>query len=363
MQDEVSRFVRDTLRIMGEVMAEHFGVETLARISGVDLPTEEEKQQLMASLQPPPPAPMMGMGMPAAPAPRSHPRSQRPRAAVMLQKPTWEQVGQLLQDDARATSGSTSRPIRPSARTRSSRRSSAWRCSRPWPTSCSKPSRPSRQNPQMGPLLGQMLMFTLRSFKAGRTLENVFEATMKKLEEAAGQPPNDPNKAKADADLAKTQAQGQTAIQVNNAKIAAEKRAGRTQGRSSTSRPRWPSSRRRQQQEAQTSRSSSTATRCAPPWKSACTRWKRHSRSVWPPCRPPATRSRPRCCQLQTLLQHMKGKTAVEVAEIGADTTLEAAQISAAEPGNRRRLMPMYMMHCDQCGHTHDIYRSIAKIE
>jgi hypothetical protein len=43
MQDEVSRFVRDTLRIMGEVMAEHFGIETLARISGVDLPTEPSR--------------------------------------------------------------------------------------------------------------------------------------------------------------------------------------------------------------------------------------------------------------------------------------------------------------------------------
>src|SRR5437868_7106817 len=82
---------------MGEVMAEHFGVEMLAKISGVDLPTEQQKQQMQMSLQPPPSQPPM-MGMPPQPpAPAPQPT---PEQLMLLQKPTWEQVGQLLQDDA-----------------------------------------------------------------------------------------------------------------------------------------------------------------------------------------------------------------------------------------------------------------------
>jgi hypothetical protein len=50
-QREVQRYARDLLRLKAEIIGEHFAVESLARMSGVQLPTMAEKQQAMAALQ------------------------------------------------------------------------------------------------------------------------------------------------------------------------------------------------------------------------------------------------------------------------------------------------------------------------
>ncbi len=47
---EVQRFVRDTYRIGAELIAEHYTQETLAAITGFDLPTAQEKQMLQAKV-------------------------------------------------------------------------------------------------------------------------------------------------------------------------------------------------------------------------------------------------------------------------------------------------------------------------
>lgn len=322
MQDEVSRFARDTLRIMGEVIAEHFGVETMARISGLKLPTEAEKQQLQASLQPPAPAPMMGMsmpGMPAAPAPPQPPAQPSPEQLITLQKPTWEQVAQLLQDDCARNFRidiETDSTIGEDEEKQKAERLEMLKAV----AAFLEQAIPAIQaNPQMGPLLGQMLMFTLRSFKAGRTLENVFEATMKKLEESAGQPPKDPNKAKADAELGKVQAQGQTAIQVNDAKIAAEERLAE----------------RKAQLDQQTAIAEQQAQASQAAQEIALEQHREQMRMQMEERMGQMEAAQKAHAddlnhQLQLILQHMKGQVAVEVAEIGADTTLEAAQIGAA---------------------------------
>ncbi len=59
-QREVQRFIRDAYRLEAEIVAEHFTQETLAGITGLDLPTKQEQlqlQQKLAVLQQPP-----GMG-------------------------------------------------------------------------------------------------------------------------------------------------------------------------------------------------------------------------------------------------------------------------------------------------------------
>lgn len=50
-QKEVQRFVRDLYRLKGELIAEHFEREQLSQMSGILLPTAEEKQQAKMLLQ------------------------------------------------------------------------------------------------------------------------------------------------------------------------------------------------------------------------------------------------------------------------------------------------------------------------
>lgn len=50
-QKKVHRFVRDAIRIKGEIIAEHFEREQLSQASGVPLPTEAERAQARATLQ------------------------------------------------------------------------------------------------------------------------------------------------------------------------------------------------------------------------------------------------------------------------------------------------------------------------
>lgn len=100
-QKEMIRFARDILRIKAEVIAEKFDIPTLKAISGVKLPTAEEKaqaqamydqgaqqyqmavQQAQATGQPPPPQPDVPAEIEAA-----------------LNSPTWEEVVALLRDNA-----------------------------------------------------------------------------------------------------------------------------------------------------------------------------------------------------------------------------------------------------------------------
>lgn len=73
-QREVQRFARDILRLKAEIIGEHFSAQTLSMISGIRLPTPEEKAI----------AQQQGM----------------PQAAEVLALPTWDDVKQVMSDDA-----------------------------------------------------------------------------------------------------------------------------------------------------------------------------------------------------------------------------------------------------------------------
>lgn len=78
-----------------------------------------------------------------------------------------------------------------------------------------------QQVPEMAPLIGEMLTFTVRGFRAGRTLEDQIEQTMQKVQQRVTQqlnnPPPDPAmqkvKAQIEGDKAKLQLEGQKAQQ------------------------------------------------------------------------------------------------------------------------------------------------------
>lgn len=100
LQREVQRFIRDLLRLKAEIMSEHFSPESLAAMTGVKLPTAQEKamlQQQLAAAQAPPPPPQPGM--PPAPPPQQIPPEQMAQAQKILALPTWEDVMKLLKGD------------------------------------------------------------------------------------------------------------------------------------------------------------------------------------------------------------------------------------------------------------------------
>jgi hypothetical protein len=254
----------------------------------------------------------------------------------MLNKPTWEQVGQLLQDDC-------ARNFRIDIETDSTigedeqqQKEERLEMLKAVAAFLQQAIPAIQQNPQMGPLLGEMLMFTLRSFKAGRTLENVFETTMKQLEEAAKQPAKPtPEQQKAEAATQQVQAKGQVDIQVNRDRIQAEAeqsaRELAQQKELEEFKARLDQQTAFAEQEAQQRQAAQEIAleQHRDQMKQAMEERMRMMEAAQD------ERQAQMNAILQQILQRMKGEVAIEVAEIGAQTTLDATQISAASAGSK----------------------------
>lgn len=81
MVREVQRYIRDTLRIAAEVIANKFQQDTLQKMTELQLPTIEQKQQAMQQAQ------MTG----------------QPPDPMLMKLPTWDDVMQALRNDALRT--------------------------------------------------------------------------------------------------------------------------------------------------------------------------------------------------------------------------------------------------------------------
>lgn len=84
MQAEVARFVRDLIRIQAEIIGEKFQPETLMTMTGIKLPSAQEKQQAMMAYQ-----------QKAAMAQQQGQQPPPPPENI----PSWEEVIQVLRDD------------------------------------------------------------------------------------------------------------------------------------------------------------------------------------------------------------------------------------------------------------------------
>lgn len=87
MQKRVQRFARDCIRIMAEIMSVHFDQDKFQAMTGVQLMTAAEKQQIQAALA-------QQMQMTGGQQPPQIP----PEMQEMLQQPTWEEVISFLRD-------------------------------------------------------------------------------------------------------------------------------------------------------------------------------------------------------------------------------------------------------------------------
>lgn len=83
----------------------------------------------------------------------------------------------------------------------------------------------AQQVPQMAPMVGQMLMFGVRGFRAGRELEEVIEQTMQQLADAATAPQQEGPDPEAEAMQQKLELERQKAsgeLQIKQARVAGE---------------------------------------------------------------------------------------------------------------------------------------------
>tara|TARA_R110000824_G_scaffold137452_2_gene301566 strand:- start:2951 stop:5278 length:2328 start_codon:yes stop_codon:yes gene_type:complete len=80
---EVQRYARDLVRMAAEVMAEHFSSDTMAIMTEVQLPTQEQKAQAMMAAQQ---MEQQGQPIPA-------------KLREGLSLPTWDEALQILRDD------------------------------------------------------------------------------------------------------------------------------------------------------------------------------------------------------------------------------------------------------------------------
>ncbi|WP_343712850.1 hypothetical protein [Inquilinus sp.] len=152
-QKEVARFARDTIRLMGEVIAEVFQPETLQQMTGMQV-TDEVMALLRNNM-----VRCFRIDIETDSTIEPNEEEQKKSATEFV-----AMVGQFLQQAG---------PI-------------------------------AAQAPQMMPMMGEMLMFAVRNFRAGRSLEDVIEQTMGAMAQQAMQPKPpapDPNMVKVQGQL------------------------------------------------------------------------------------------------------------------------------------------------------------------
>lgn len=215
MQKDVARFSRDLVVIMTEIIAKHFSLDTLKKLSGVKLLTAIEKQQIQMQQMI---AQQTGQQLPIP-----------DEVAKLMKLPTWEEVEALIKDD-------TARSFRIDIETDSTIKADQ---------EAEKQSRiellgavsgfiqqAATVPPEMRKLAMDLLLFGVRGFKISREIETSFEEVEDQLRQAEDQPPQpDPQeqiaareaeiqKAKFESDMALTQAKAQADLQKANIDLA-----------------------------------------------------------------------------------------------------------------------------------------------
>ena len=213
-QRDVARFARDIVRRKAEVIAQHFSLETLQQMSGMQLLTQaakaaiQQQQATMANWQqiaqqaqqagvPPPPPPQLPQPTPAM--------------IKAMDEPTWDEVIALLRNDkARGflIDVETDSTVEPD-QMQEQQKATEFIGSVVQFLEASAKILPLE--PMAAPMLGELLMFGVRRFKAGESMETAIEKFVERMEQQAAAPkPPDPRlqaeQVRAQAEIARAQA-------------------------------------------------------------------------------------------------------------------------------------------------------------
>ena len=237
MQDQVKDFCRDLVRIGTQIIAQHFSLDTIKKICGVQLLTEEEKQLVQFRLkalqqfaqqqqiaQKPGQPPQMPPQPPQLPPlPDWLQKCDQENMDELMENPTWEEVYQLFQDEitlAYKIDIETDSTIKMDEQQDKASRVEFLEAAGKFMVAMQQ-----NQNPDLAPLLGKLLEFGIRGFKVGKELETAFDVAIHKLEKDASDPskqkPNpEMEKIKGDQQIAQQRLQGE--MQMEQAKSQAE---------------------------------------------------------------------------------------------------------------------------------------------
>lgn len=197
-QKELSRFARDCLRIMGEIIATHFSAETLAQMTDMQLPTGQEKAAAVAQYQ-------------AVQAQAAQSGQQPPPPPPILSQPSWDDVMALLKSNtlrAFRIDIETDSTIEPNDMEEKARRVEFVQAVGKYLADCLPVVQAA---PSLLPVVTEGLKFLVRGFRVGREMEDVIDQALTALQQSAQSPqpgpPQDPAaQAKAQADGVKAQA-------------------------------------------------------------------------------------------------------------------------------------------------------------
>lgn len=203
-QDQVKRFCRDLVKIAAQIIANHFSLDTIKKISGIELLTAEEKQivetrtKMLQQIQqqnqqqsqvtkqsPQPPSQMQLASLPPLPAWLQ--KSDAEDMQELLENPTWEEVEELLHDEITLSYKidiETDSTIKFDQEADKQARVQFLEAVGQFLQAVN-----SNQNPDLAPLLGKLLEFGARGFKIGKELETAFDIAIHKLEKDASGPP------------------------------------------------------------------------------------------------------------------------------------------------------------------------------
>lgn len=232
-QKAIAAFARDIIRLKGEIIAEHFSVETLKAMTNVKLlDSPEQKQQIQAQMQQ---MQMMAQqaqqqGLPPPPMPPVDPEIER-----MLGLPTWAEVDALLKDDALRSfriEVETDSTIEPDEQIE---KQQAVEFATMLATMLGQALPAVQAAPALMPLIGETIKMVSRRFRAGREMEDIIDRTVDAIgqmppgggEQEAPEQPDPAAMMKAQADTAKVQVEAQrtqTDAQIAMAELALKER-------------------------------------------------------------------------------------------------------------------------------------------
>lgn len=328
---DVHHFLRALIQIMVEIIAEHFDMQTLKRMSGLQMFDSVAEKQAAA-------AHFSGQGMAQAPGVLPQPVPQPDEAMQeRLTSPTWEEVLAMLHDDALRTFRidiETDSTVRADD---DAEREAALSYAETIGKLISESGPLIKEAPQLGPLVGEMLLFVSRRFRIGRQLEGVLEKTIDDMKKAAAnppppQPPIEVQKimaqGKVDAQNIQLQGQVNSQYEAQKAQISAQVEMGKAQAKAASDQHQASLDAQvaQAQQAAQAAQNHDQnqleAQRAAMDahMQQQTELFKAHL----------AQQAAMQQQQFELLLKRMDSATKIEVAEIAAQTTLEAAQASAA---------------------------------
>ncbi|NEH87758.1 hypothetical protein GR239_27655 [Rhizobium leguminosarum] len=190
-QAELARFARDIVNLAGEIICDQFQPETLMLVSGIQLPTAAQKQQVQMQMQQQQmqqqQAAMRAQQM-GQPAPPPQPPQIPPEVQKMMEQPTIDEVVQLLRNDS--VRGfridiETDSTIEPDEDAEKQRRMEFVQMVGGF---MQQAGAIAQQTPMLVPVMVETLLFAARGFRAGRQLENTLEQVGAQLSQSATAP-------------------------------------------------------------------------------------------------------------------------------------------------------------------------------